>query len=212
MLDFYTLKPYFTLKNLLIYAGMAVFFGFTSKNVFAMNGALFMMIGINVLSLFAVGEQNGIDALYLTLPLDREKVVKGRYVFTFLLCIIMGIVGGIFTSLFGFAFFPGFSFADVGENAVSIVALLLVYLVILMVQLPIFFRMGYQKAKGYAMLPFFLPAVIIALIALGRENFHLPVPKGIFLWAIILIGVIVITLLPFISYKLAKKWYYLREF
>ena len=63
-LDFVTIKPYLTLKNLVILIGVSLIMSWNEGPSPAVS-AIVMMFGILYISYpFAVGEQNGIDSLY----------------------------------------------------------------------------------------------------------------------------------------------------
>ena len=83
-LDFMTIKPYLTLKNLFIVLGVATFLAYSNKSVMAPLSMVIAFITLYMSYPFAVGEQNGIDPLYITLGLDRSTVVLGRYLWAFL--------------------------------------------------------------------------------------------------------------------------------
>ena len=84
-LDFFTIKPYFTFKSILIYAVIAVFLSITSINIFSAVGFGLMMGTMFIGYPFAIGEKSNMDALYATLSVNRKTVVIGRYAFTLIL-------------------------------------------------------------------------------------------------------------------------------
>ena len=77
-LDWMTVKAFWTVKLLLMQlvvfgvVGVATGSPMVIVMMLVMQGAIFSTMP------FAVGEQNGIDALYATLPVTRRNVVAGR--------------------------------------------------------------------------------------------------------------------------------------
>jgi len=166
-LDFITVKPYLMGKNLLILLLMPVFFmSFTDGGVavmfFLMSfGAIFASYP------FAVGEQNGIDALYATLSIKRENAVRGRYLFTLSTDLLIGLVATAIAALAGLIKKTTVDWAQYA--AVLGVGLVFITLV-QAIQLPLFFRLGYAKAKLLGVFPFLvIPAVILSYNFFQRQ-------------------------------------------
>lgn len=159
-LDFITVKPYMTLKNQIIFFVMPLILVISSGSSSAAMGSLMTLTIPYVSYPFAVGDKNGIDSLYPTLSIRRSAVVLGRYLFALLLDFSVGV----------FAYF--FSFAafrilrkdfDASEALTVLLVLFIVFSVIQAVQLPIYFKLGYAKAKLFAYLPFMIsPLVVLA--------------------------------------------------
>lgn len=94
VLDFMSIKPYLTLKNMMIFIFLVIILTFSSKSPTSpVMGVLWFTVMFASYP-FAVGEQNGIDALYTILGLDRKIVVQGRYGF-----LLMMNVAAILVSL-----------------------------------------------------------------------------------------------------------------
>jgi hypothetical protein len=171
-LDFGTIKPYLTLKNLLIFGAVAMFLS-------AVNGSVPMSLGIGFMLgtlftgyPFAIGEKCNLDALYTTLAVDRKTVVLGRYLFVLLLnmgCVLFSVVFaalGVFGTR-ALGVLQGGGGASIGAIALLSGVLLLVQ----MVQLPMFFQMGYTRAKFMSVLPFALiMGAFAAFTTLAQES------------------------------------------
>ena len=113
ILDYQTVKPYMTFKNLTIYVGAALLMGVVTQNPYIMSAMLTFAVTIMYSRfLFAVGEQNGIDVLYCSLPIPRKAIVKGRYLFLTLLIFLTTIFAWFLAGGVGVAFFPGFALKD----------------------------------------------------------------------------------------------------
>ena len=159
-LDFITVKPYMTFKNLIIFFMVPFIFIISSGSSAAAMG-MFMALAVLYVSYpFAVGEKNGIDSLYPTLSIRRSAVVLGRYLFALLL----DFSAGVFAYFYSFAAFRILrKDFDTSEALTVLLVLFIVFSVIQAVQLPIYFKLGYAKAKLFAYLPFMIfPLVILA--------------------------------------------------
>ena len=161
-LDFITVKPYW--KQLLVILGAPVFMtintgGSTSGIVIA------MMMGIMIFNFpFAIGSKNNIDALYIVLALNRNTVVLGRYLFTLAINIYLGAAANIITFIIRTVMQKGF---DVWTHFIFTAIMILACSIVQAVQLPIFFKFGYEKARLAAYLPLF----VIIPVAILIQNF-----------------------------------------
>ncbi len=150
-LDFVTIKAYLTLKNIIIFIAVALIMLFTSGTAASAIAIIMVYAALYVSYPFAVGEQNGIDALYPTLSVRRDTVVLGRYVFTLLLDVFSGLAAYIFA--FIVLTVMSKEFDPVGSFWITL-GIFALYSVIQAIQLPIFFKLGYAKAKFMTFLPF----------------------------------------------------------
>jgi hypothetical protein len=156
-LDFITIKPYLSGKNLLILLLMPVFFmSLTDGGV----GVMFFLMGFGAIFAsypFSVGEQNGIDALYATLSIKRENAVLGRYLFSISTDLLIGLVATAFEALTGLVRKTHIDWAQY----VAVLGVALAFFTLVQaIQLPLFFRIGYAKAKLLSVLPFLLIPVV----------------------------------------------------
>lgn len=215
-LDFITIKPYLTLKNLLIFSVAALIMTISSGASVSAIAILMVYAALYVSCPFAVGEQNGIDALYITLSIKRSTVVLGRYVFA----LVVDVCAGLFAYVFSFAVLTIMQKEfNALESLVVVVVMLLLYSIMQAFQLPIYFKLGYAKAKVLAYLPF------IALGLAGALFFNLMGDKipsqqitDFFSWLAAnpfmaaLLGIIVWFGIMLISYKTACLYYSKRDF
>jgi len=160
-LDFMTVKPYFTVKTLLIISMVILFQTIMTGSVFsgigvgALLGTLFMSYP------FVFVEKNNLDTLYVTLSVKRKTVVAGRYLFalllngaTILFALVLASIGLYFAGV------VGFSYSIIGVNQIEPwILLFALFAVIQAIQLPMYFKFGYVKAKFLSVVPF------VALIA-----------------------------------------------
>lgn len=151
-LDFITVKPYFTVKNLIIFSVLPFVFTFVSGTG-AMTIGMFMILATLYTSYpFAVGVQNGIDALYPTLSIKRGTVVLGRYLFA----LTFDVCAGIFAYAYSLVILiiMGKNFETM-ESLVVTLVLFVLFSILQAIQLPIYFKQGYAKGKLLANMPFF---------------------------------------------------------
>ena len=161
-LDFITIKPYLTWKNLLLLLGIALVMQFGGGGSPA-SISMIMAFGFTYISYpFAVGEKNGIDALYATLPITRKTVVAGRYVFSLILNILVAAIGVLTILVFSVVFKA--EFAAIEILMVTLVSIV-IFGVIQAMQLPIYFKLGYAKAKFAAFLPFGLVPLLVLILS-----------------------------------------------
>ena len=162
-LDCVTIKPYLTLKNLLILVGVSVIMSLNGNSVSTTIGLVMLFGSLYVSYPFAVGEKRGIDALYATLSITRGTVVLGRYLFSLLLNICAGILSCVMVSVLSLALKTTF---DALETILIVLVVLAICSAIQAFQLPIYFKLGYSKAKFAAYLPF----LIFPLAAFGLSS------------------------------------------
>jgi hypothetical protein len=216
-LDFMTVKPYFTVKNLLIFAALALFLS-------AMNGTLQMsltlgfMLGTLFISYpFAIGEKSNMDALYATLSVNRKTVVLGRYLFTFLLNICAVVFSFVFAT-FGVRFANVFQ-SEGGDSLFLILALSGLLVLVQTIQLPIFFKLGYTKARFVSIVPFALFMGCYGAFMSLAKNSGMLIKVSASLAGILnngaltaALAALVLALAVYVSYVLSVSFYSKREF
>lgn len=164
-LDFNTVKPYKSSMYMLI--SVIMIMGIAFKSV-SMLSSLFMMGLMFMMSFpFSVGEKNGMDILYMTLPIRRKSVVIGRYTFV----LITEIVGTLLVLLLSVLLSALFT-TDL--NTVEMYFLLCIlfaaFSVIISLQYPIYFKFGYTKGKILSNVPLFIFAFVIIIWSSVGEN------------------------------------------
>lgn len=158
-LDIHLIKPY--TKGILGLLALGMVMGYALKSASILS-SFFAMAFMLVLSYpFAVGEKNSLDTLYGTLSLSRKNVVVGRYVFVILLEVIFGAM--MLLCSWVMSFLLGAEFIPSGE-IFSLSLLSGVSSLVIAVQYPIYFKLGYNKAKPIALIPLFL--VFLAILQL----------------------------------------------
>lgn len=157
-LDILSIRPYLTIKNLIILTGFGILYGALSKDpVFAM--ATVQMFAILFVGYpFMVGEEAGIDPLYKLFDIEPKDVVKGRYLLAMASVIIMLVVGVILAMLIGLIW----SIEDMFHHLTSAMPITgFIALSIIFIEYPIYFKYGYKKGKALAAIAVLLPAICV---------------------------------------------------
>ena len=215
-LDYITIKPYITWKNLLLFLVVFVFIGSGTGDVSAIIGMSMMYSVIFACYPFSVGEKNGIDALYATLPITKKTVVIGRYIFTVLLNLTMFAASLILSIVLMTVAGKGVQLLEIVLIAVVCFAL---FTLVEAIQLPLYFKLGYNKAKYLTYFPLlcFPAMVVLGSFLLGRERV-IPFVEHMFLWIqqngalTAAIAVILWVCILMGSAKLSLRFYGKREF
>lgn len=218
-MDFITVKPYFTVKNLLIYAILAIYMAVMSKSIASAIGIGMMIATLNVSYPFALAEKSNLDALYVTLGADRKTVVRGRYIFALLLnlCVVIftlsfSTIALALTNSLG-------NIEEIWSVLGSTLALSAIFLIVQATQLPLFFKMSYSNAKFISLVPFFLIMALISFFIMNAQGSGMPDWVNTFVqnlasnaWTIGALGVAILAAVVFVSYKFSLVFYKKREF
>lgn len=209
-LDYMTVKPYFKAVNLLIYGAIALFLSLTSGTITSGVGVGIMLCTLFLSYPFVVGEKHNMDALYITLSVSRNAVVAGRYLFTLLLnvCLILGTfvlssAGFIVTGFLGLT--DNVGVLSRNDGFLVLAALMLV---VQAVQLPIYFKLGYTRAKFISIVPLaVIVAGFFAFTGVAGDSFTI-IARTLEYLAVLAILLVIV----FVSYKLSVLFYKKREF
>ncbi|MCE5207366.1 MAG: ABC-2 transporter permease [Chloroflexi bacterium] len=164
-LDFYTINPYKKALYLLILVGLVM--GIIIESISALPAIIMMGLLVVMSYPFSIGEKNGMDTLYATLPIKRKSVVTGRYAFVF----CMEIIAAIFALLLSAALSVIFTIdLNVTETLVSLCFLTAVFSLVVSLQYPLYFKFGYTKGQPFAYLFLSLGILAIAVWSGISEN------------------------------------------
>ena len=215
-LDFVTIKPYMTLKNLILFIAVAVIMTISSDMSASGIGVLMIFAGLYVTYPFAIGEKTDIDALYITLSIKRSTVVLGRYLFAFVVDVSSGLLAYFFTFVIFTGLKKGFNAI---ESLIIVVVVFFIYSIIQAIQLPIFFKLGYTKAKFLGYIPFMGIPLVVVLFGNFFKNMVLTEQITNFLnWfetnpiAAVLLGVAFWLMIMAVSYQVSFAYYNKRDF
>ena len=208
-LDYISIKPYFTLKNLIIMIFLYLVYFFVTSNPLTANSAILIFSIVYSSYPFLIGEEAGIDSLYRIFGIKSEKVVLGRYVFALVLFIFALLISMVFSIIFSFFV----ETADIREFLATSLAYLLIYLVFISFKYPLYFKFGYKKAKSISALTFVLIGLLSFLVMALKDSlnkFFILMENNIFMT--LLISLILVLVIVFISIKSSQKFYKNRDF
>ena len=155
-LDLLSIKPYLTIKNLIILIGLGTLYGVLSKNPAFVLATVQMFAVLFSGYPFMVGEESGIDPLYKLFSISSKDVVKGRYLLATVSVVIMLVVGVVMALLIGLAYPMEDLFYSLLLAAPCIG---LISLIIIFIEYPIYFKYGYKKGKTLTAVPMLLLAI-----------------------------------------------------
>lgn len=208
-LDIISIKPYFTLKNLLIMTALAFVYMklMDSPSMIISITMIFAMLFSSYP--FLIGENSGIDGLYRIFGINSTDVVIGRFTLAGFLYIATSIIGLIYYLILTLVSDLAFT----SEIFLYILTNFLIYGLVISIQYPIFFKYGYTKAKTFAFLPIFVIGILGMLGGFFIKDLNsvfniIDSHKELFLGIFILIVIIVVVL----SIKLSIKFYKKRDF
>lgn len=208
-LDYISIKPYFTLKNLIIMIFLYLVYFFITSNPLTANSAILIFSIVYSSYPFLIGEEAGIDSLYRIFGIRSEKVVIGRYVFALVLFIFALLISIVFSTIFSFFV----ETADIREFLATSLAYLLVYLIFISLKYPLYFKFGYKKAKSISALTFVLIGLLSFLVMALKDSLNdlfLFMENNLFIT--ILIAFVIVFFIVFISIKISQKFYKNRDF
>jgi len=212
-LDFLTVKSYLKISLILLIAIALIVILSAGEGI--ITASITMVFAVLFASYpFAIGEKNNIDALYTTLSIKRSTVVSGRYLFTLAINICFGLLAYLFT--FSVLAITQKDF-NAWESLAVLFILFLVFSVLQAVQLPIFFKFGYMKAKFLAYLPFFGMFLLVFVFSSFLET-SINQVSVLFEWvaanpiATVIFVMIVWLGIMLLSYKASLSFYSKRNF
>jgi len=179
-------------------------FGFmgSSVTVLCVTGAWFVALMSS--NIFAIQEKNNLDRLYGSVSVGLKDIVLGRYAFMFLNFITSFLAVIVMYSVF--ALFQNRAL-ELGDILLGFSLSFLAFSIITGIQMPLFFKMGYTKAKIWSLVPF------IAVMAVVVIPSFVSALSGVmeFMQAnqiiLIISGVLVSCIIQFLSYKTAVVAY-----
>ncbi len=214
-LDFITVKPYLTIKNLLIFMAVGLIMMISSGTSVTAIGII-MTFGVLYVSYpFAVGEKNGIDALYATLSLTRGSVVLGRYLFAFFVELCAALLALLLST--GMLIIMQKE-VNLQELLVTTMVVFIIFSIMQAFQLPLYFKLGYAKAKLVAYLPFLgFPLAVFLLTGMLKRSGVLQPLAAAPEWALanpliaLCLGIALWASMVFLSYRMSLAFYKKRD-
>ncbi len=213
-MDYFSIKPYITIKNLIIMVSLSIFYSYIGKNpvlVFSMP-ILFAIIFSGYP--FLVGDDAGIDSLYRIFGIKSDDVVYGRYVSAFLLSLISVIIGFILFFISSLILNNNviLSKSIMEHICISIFAVMFVVLL----QYPFYFKYGYTKGKTLAMFPFMFFGICVFLLSFLKKEilenlFEIKYNNDLFIMLKVA-GLVLFCILVVVSIVISKRIYRKRDF
>ena len=209
-LDLLSIKPYLTIKNLIILIGLGTLYGVLSKNPAFVLATVQMFAVLFSGYPFMVGEESGIDPLYKLFSISSKDVVKGRYLLATVSVVIMLVVGVVMTMLIGLAYPMEDLFYSLLLAAPCIG---LISLIIIFIEYPIYFKYGYKKGKTLTAVPMLLLAIGAVCSAYFNESLK-SILQFLVMNPFLAIAVICIIFIIIVgvSIQLSNKLYARRDF
>ncbi len=155
---------YFTFKSQIVaYAAlvmMIIMFSAMDSSFVTLSITVSWFTALLSTNIFAIQEKNELERLYASLSFSLKNIISGRYIFTFAnytLAMIVSIFIGIVVS------FLQNRNVDYADIILSISISLFAFTIITGIQIPIYFKLGYTKARVWCMIPFVLVMAICIL-------------------------------------------------
>lgn len=210
-LDFLSIMPYFTIKNLFIYLCFGIFYSYISKTAVVVFGIGLLMSVVFSTYPFMVGEVSGIDALYSLCGISRKKVVSGRYMTAFLLSVINTLLCSVFAYIMSVVFKLEF---NIGIFAVTAVYSAILMMLMIMIQYPVYFKLGHTKGRISAAILMILFFIVIATAVSFSDNIIDIFVKNpdLGIRVIIPTTIAIVTISYIVSKRLSIRFYEKRDF
>lgn len=209
--DFMNIKSYKTTMIFLIVIFVITSFANNETATFLpmMVTIIFGMIGV---SSFSYDNVSKADKYILSFATKKE-IVKARYIYILLLSVIGAIIG-IIASIILELFKVG-NMLELGNILLTILTAILIMIVLQSIQIPIMYKFGAEKGRIVQMVSILTITTVISgsIVYLVKmlPPYSLDDVK-VFMQYVYIIGIAVIALIYFISYKISYKIYLKKEF
>jgi len=208
-LDFLTVKPY--CRFILLLLALGFLFGIGNKEPYIIP-PMFMIWALFFAAYpFSIGEKNSLDKLYGTFSLKRRDIVAGRYMFSLVGSVLFMAVSVVIVFLSAVFIKKNIEI----EQLFLVVCIgFLIFSVVISFQVPVFFKLGYNKAKLLTYLPLMAIAFIVPMAELIPANSTIGrlfneigkiIEERTYLAYVMLLGVSIIVL--YISYIISRSIY-----
>lgn len=204
-IQWYLVKP--SILPVLYLVVLAAIITLATENIILSSLISATLIAVKLISLpFEVDSNEKLDRFYSTLPISCHDFILSRYGFLSLIGVI-GIVITLSLRIFivglwkNQAFFPR-------EVIMSLVIGIVFYILIICLQLPLYYKYGALKARLFSMIPILLFVGIFSLYNYTTISTWLlnliPFVKNNF-WLIQAIGLVISVSIVYISFYISKK-------
>lgn len=205
-LDFFTMKSQAVLYVIMVLIVSMFSIMDSSIIVLFITGAWFTALMAS--NIFIIQEKNNLNRLYGSVSVELKDIVLGRYIFAFsnyVISLVTVIAVSLIVSLFRN------TFIDISNILLGFSLSLLIFSTITGIQIPLFFKLGYTKAKMWAVVPFVVVMllVIIPSFITVLSTFVQSVMSNQSL--VIAVGIVSSCAIQLISYKIAVIAYRKRK-
>lgn len=155
-------------KSLIFLFGLGAVMGYSLKSSVMLSS--YFMVGVMLVMSypFSVGEKNGMDILYGTLPLSRKDIVTGRYLFVIAVEAVCAALTLLCSRLLALAIGTEYILAD---ELFAMSLLTGVFFLVVALQYPLFFKFGYNKARIIALTPMIIIFLAVTQLRTLAELF-----------------------------------------
>ncbi|MCC0650635.1 ABC-2 transporter permease [Clostridioides sp. ZZV15-6598] len=160
-LDIFTMKSYFNMNLVLL--AVIMLFSYMGSSTLTLYITCSWFVALMISNIFAIEEKNNLSRLYGTLSIKLKDIVLGRYIF-----ILLNFVLTVFliTVLSIIVLFFKSKPIDIQEIILGISTSFLIFSAIVGVQIPIFFKMGYLKARFWSLIPYIIVLTLVLMTSL----------------------------------------------
>lgn len=205
-LDFLTMKTqFFSYLSLVV---IVLMFGFMKSSVIVLCITSAWFIALQASNIFAIQEKNNLERLYGSVSVELNDIVLGRYAFMFLNYFISFLA--VIVLNFGFSLYQGIT-VNVLDIMLGFSLSFLIFSIITGIQMPLFFKMGYTKAKVWALLPFLIVMAVVVIPSFITALSDLIQSIMVNQCAVIIISIMAGGVIEFMSYKIAVIAYRKRK-
>lgn len=163
-LDAFTMRSYF--YTYLALLPIMLLFAYMKSSDTLLYFTCSWFVALSATNIFSIEEKNNLGRLYGTLAVSLKDIVLGRYLFvllTYLAAVMLVLLCSTGIALYqGNTLFGPYTLLGIGIS-------FLAFALIVGFQLPIFFRLGYVKAKFWSLVPFIL-VMLVAIIPSLTNN------------------------------------------
>jgi len=160
-LDTFTMRPYF--YTYLALMPIMLLFAYMKSSDTLLYFTCSWFVALTATNIFAIEEKNNLGRLYGTLSIRLTDIVRGRYLFVLLSYAVAALLVLLFST--GIALYHGSAVAW-DNTLLGIGVSFLVFSLIVGFQIPLFFRLGYVKAKFWSLVPFLLMMLLVIIPSL----------------------------------------------
>lgn len=212
-LDFITMKSQFWAYLSLV--GIIILSWTMGSSLILLSVLASLYVALFSYTIFSLQEKNKLDRLYGSVSVTVKDIVLGRYAFIFLNFLL-----ALFATIILYSISAKLQneVLRIDDVAISICLALLLFSVLTGVQIPMFFKMGYTRAKAWSSFPFIAAAILVIfskplLYALsGVIRFSEIVEFALSNQGILIIACILAScIIQFLSYQIAFTAYRKRK-